>query len=192
MERADSLVINPHKGLFLPTGLGILLVRDGSALYAAFHERGSYMQDAGSPGTPQAISACDFSPELTRPFRGLRLWLPLKLFGLAPFRAALEEKLLLAEHFHEQLSATPGFETGPAPDLSIVAFRYRPARGDSDAFNRRLFAAIRDDGRIFLSTTQLDGRFTLRLAILGYHTHLADVELALAVIREQAARLQDS
>ncbi|RMF96855.1 MAG: aminotransferase class V-fold PLP-dependent enzyme, partial [Gammaproteobacteria bacterium] len=72
MERSDSLVINPHKGLFLPTGLGILLVRDGSALYEAFHERGSYMQDADGSGP--ALSACDFSPELTRPFRGLRLW----------------------------------------------------------------------------------------------------------------------
>ncbi|MDJ0928742.1 MAG: aminotransferase class V-fold PLP-dependent enzyme [Gammaproteobacteria bacterium] len=189
IERSDSVVINPHKGMFLPAGLGIVLVRDGAALYEAFHARGSYMQDMEGMGVDQAHSACDFSPELTRPFRGLRLWLSLKLFGLAPFRAALEEKLLLAEYFYERIRAIDGFVTGPPPDLSIVAFRYKPARGDANDFNRRLFEAIRDDGRIFLSTTTLDGAFTLRMAILGYQTHRNEIDTALEVIEEFARRL---
>lgn len=191
IERSDSLVINPHKGMFLPTGLGIVLVRDGSALFEAFHARGSYMQDMEGMGAEQAHSACDFSPELTRPFRGLRLWLPLKLAGAGAFRAALEEKLLLAEYFHERIRALDGFVTGPPPDLSIVAFRYRPKRGDANDFNRRLFEAIRDDGTIFLSTTTLDGMFTLRMAILAYHTHRRDVDVALEIIEEQARRLDE-
>ena len=189
IERSDSVVINPHKGMFLPAGLGIVLVRDGAALYEAFHARGSYMQDMEGMGVDQAHSACDFSPELTRPFRGLRLWLSLKLFGLAPFRAALEEKLLLAEYFYDRIREVDGFVTGPPPDLSIVAFRYKPARGDANDFNRRLSEAIRDDGRIFLSTTTLDGAFTLRMAILGYHTHRQEIDTALEVIEEYARRL---
>jgi aromatic-L-amino-acid decarboxylase len=189
VERSDSLVINPHKGMFLPTGLGIVLVRDGAALFEAFHARGSYMQDMEGMGVDQAHSACDFSPELTRPFRGLRLWLPLKLAGVGAFRAALQEKLLLAEYFYARIRELDRFVAGPPPDLSIVAFRYRPEHGDANDFNRRLFEAIRDDGRIFLSTTTLDGNFTLRLAILSYHTHRADIDLALEVIEEHAQRL---
>ncbi len=189
IERSNSVVINPHKGMFLPAGLGIVLVRDGSALFEAFHARGSYMQDMEGMGVEQAHSACDFSPELTRPFRGLRLWLSLKLIGVGAFRAALEEKLLLAEYFYERIREIDGFVAGPPPDLSIVAFRYRPTRGDANDFNRRLFEAIRDDGRIFLSTTTLDGKFTLRLAILSYHTHRRDIDIALEVIEEHARRL---
>ncbi len=189
IERSDSLIINPHKGMFLPTGLGIVLVRDGSALLEAFHARASYMQDMEGMGAERVHDACDFSPELTRPFRGLRLWLPLKLAGVGAFRAAVEEKLLLAEYFYDRIRALEGFVTGPPPDLSIVAFRYLPKSGDPDDFNRRLFEAIRDDGRIFLSTTTLNGGFTLRLAILAYHTHRADVDVALQVIEEQARRL---
>lgn len=189
IERSDSVVINPHKGMFLPAGLGIVLVRDGAALFEAFHARGSYMQDMEGMGVEQAHSACDFSPELTRPFRGLRLWLSLKLIGVGAFRAALEEKLLLAEYFYERIRKLDGFVAGPPPDLSIVAFRYRPKQGDQNDFNRRLFEAIRDDGRIFLSTTTLDGKFTLRLAILSYHTHRQDIDVALEVIEEHARRL---
>ena len=189
MERSDSVVINPHKGMFLPTGLGIVLVRDGAALFEAFHARGSYMQDMEGMGVEQAHSACDFSPELTRPFRGLRLWLPLKLTGLSPFRAAVEEKLLLAEYFYDRVRELEGFVVGPPPDLSIVAFRYQPETGDANDFNSRLFEAIRDDGRIFLSTTTLDGNFTLRLAILSYHTHRRDIDTALQVIDELARKL---
>ena len=95
------------------------------------------MQDAKQPGAaPEgAYSPADFSLELTRPFRGPRLWFPLKLFGLQPFRAALAEKIWLARYFHGSLSATAGFEVGPYPDLSIVTFRYRPRSGRADEFN---------------------------------------------------------
>lgn len=191
IERSDSLIINPHKGMFLPTGLGIVLVRDGAALFNAFHARASYMQDMEGMGAEQSLSACDFSPELTRPFRGLRLWLPLKLAGVGAFRAAVEEKLLLAEYFYDRIRAVDGFVTGGRPDLSIIAFRFEPKNADPNDFNRRLFEAIRDDGRIFLSTTTLDGKFTLRLAVLAYHTHRRDIDVALEVIVECARHLDE-
>jgi glutamate/tyrosine decarboxylase-like PLP-dependent enzyme len=189
IERSASLIMNPHKGLFLPTGIGMVLVRDGASLFQAYHARGTYMQDLEGAGPELELSACDFSPELTRPFRGLRVWLPLKLAGVGPFRDALEEKLLLAEYFYDRIRRIDGFVTGPPPDLSVVAFRYVPERGDADDFNRRLATAIRDDGRIFLSTTTLDDAYTLRMAILGYHTHLHDVDIALDVIEEKSREL---
>lgn len=187
IERSDSAVIDPHKGLFLPFGSGALVVRDRERLAAANCYHADYMQDALRPDVE--LSPADLSPELSRPFRGLRLWLPLKLFGLAPFRAALEEKLLLARYFHARLNEMPDWEVGPAPDLSVVTYRYRPRRGDLDDFNRRLIAAVQNDGRVFISSTRLDGRFTLRLAVLHFRTHLAEVELALELLDHYAKRL---
>jgi aromatic-L-amino-acid/L-tryptophan decarboxylase len=188
--RSDSTVIDPHKGLFLPFGSGALLVRDRDRLAHANRYHANYMQDTVRPDVE--LSPADLSPELSRPFRGLRLWLPLKLFGLAPFRAALEEKLLLAQHFHARLGELPNWEVGPEPDLSVVTYRYVPERGDADEFNRRLAAAVQNDGRIFISSTLLDGRFTLRLAVLHFRAHLEQVELALELLETFAKELVNS
>ena len=185
MDRADSLTMDPHKGLFLPYGSGAVLVKNTAAAQAAHAYTANYMQDTLS----DEMSPADLSPELTKHFRGLRLWLPLKLFGVAPFRAALEEKMLLARYFRERLLEIPGFEVGPEPDLSVVTFRYAPERGDADEFNQRLVHAIHADGRVFLSSSVIDGRFILRLAILVYRSHLGDVDLVIDILREKIAAL---
>ena len=190
IERSDSMVLDPHKGLFLPFGSGIALVREGRHLLHAHHYDASYLQDKDVLASGDETSPADLSPELTRPSRALRLWLPLKLAGVAPFRAALEEKLLLARYFHERMLHEDRFEVGPPPDLSIVTFRYLPRSGDPDAFNRRLIDAVQRDGRIFISSTMIDGRFTLRLAILSLRTHQETVDLAIDILREKAAQLE--
>ncbi len=193
IERSASLILDPHKGLFLPWGSGVVLVRNGDKLYQAFsHQRGNYMQDLKAATAEKDRSASDMSPELTRPFRGLRLWLPLKIAGLAAFRAALEEKLLLAQYFYEKLSEMDGFLVGPSPDLSVVIFRYAPERGDGNEFNRKLADELRNDGRIFLSTTMIEGKFGLRMAVLGYNTHLDDVDLTLELLRGKATQIAAS
>ena len=87
------------------------------------------------------------------------LWLPLRVFGLEPFRAALDEKLLLARHFHSRLSDAPA-GWSPTPDLSIVTYRYLPERGDANAFNRRLLEAVLADGQFVISATELGGAYT--------------------------------
>ena len=136
------------------------------------------------------VSPADLSPELSVPSGPCACGYPLKLAGVAPFRAALEEKLLLARHFHERMRLEEGFEVGPLPDLSIVAFRYLPRRGDPDAFNRKLISAVQEDGRVFLSSTKIDGRFTLRVAILSLRTHLDTIEQAVEILREKAKQLE--
>jgi glutamate/tyrosine decarboxylase-like PLP-dependent enzyme len=190
IERSDSMVMDPHKGLFLPFGSGIVLVREARHLLHAHHYDASYLQDKDVLASGDEISPADLSPELTRPSRALRLWLPLKLAGVAPFRAALEEKLLLARYFHEKMLHEDRFEVGPPPDLSIVTFRYLPRSGDPNAFNRRLTDAVQRDGRIFISSTMIDGKFTLRLAILSLRTHLETVDLAISILREKARQLE--
>ena len=185
LGNADSIVMDPHKGLFLPYGSGAVLVRDEELLARAHRYQADYMQDATRP--EGGYSPADLSAELSRPFRGLRLWLPLKLFGLAPFRAALAEKLWLARYFHERVSELPGFESGPFPDLSVVTFRYCPPGVDAEAANRHLLAAVHDDGRIFISSTQINGVFTLRVAILHFRTHRREVDYLLDLLARESA-----
>ncbi len=189
IERADSITLDPHKGLFVPCGTGAILVRDGRALRSAFATDANYLRDLDVLSSQEETSPSDLSPELTRPFRGLRLWLPLQLAGVAPFRAALEEKLLLARYAHERLRSMSGFVVGPPPDLSIVTFRHEPPRGDANRFNEALAAAVVADGRIFLTTTTLRGEVTLRLAILNLRTHRETVDLALELLERKAREL---
>lgn len=182
IERSDSAVLDPHKSLFLPWGAGIVVMRDGAALAATHGGAGAYLQDAVR--ARGEISPAELSPELTKPFRALRMWLPLVLHGLKPFRAALEEKLLLARYFHREI-AERGYVVGPPPDLSVVTFRRAPPGmppGEADALNRAIVDDLRRDGRIFLSSTELDGRFTLRMAALAHRTHLEHIDLALDLL----------
>jgi glutamate/tyrosine decarboxylase-like PLP-dependent enzyme len=190
IERSDSVVLDPHKSLFLPWGAGIVIVRDGARLATTHGGVGSYLQDAVR--ARGEISPSELSPELTKPFRALRMWLPLVLHGVGPFRAALDEKLLLARYFHREVAARE-FETGPAPDLSVVTFRRAPAGmspENADALNQAIVDEMRRDGRIFLSSTELAGRFTLRMAVLAHRTHLAHIDLALDLLEQTAAALE--
>jgi glutamate/tyrosine decarboxylase-like PLP-dependent enzyme len=121
------------------------------------------------------------------------MWLPLILLGTRPFRAALEEKLLLARYFHREIQGR-GFEVGPAPELSVVTFRWAPPGASlerANELNRAIVEGVRRDGRVFLSSTMLDGRFTLRMVALSFRTHRRTIDLALRVLREQVARLGD-
>jgi glutamate/tyrosine decarboxylase-like PLP-dependent enzyme len=137
-------------------------------------------------------SPADLSPELTKHFRGLRMWLPLQLLGVGPFRAALEEKLLLTRHFYHKLEKMDNIEVGPFPELSILFFRYVPDSGDANTFNKNLVDEIHRDGRVFLSSTHLDGKVYLRLAVLGFRTHLEEVDFIFSVLREKIRKLLDT
>ncbi len=190
LELSDSLVMDPHKSLFLPYGIGAVLVRDGAMLARAHAYQADYMQDAVA-GSPPADSPADLSPELSKHFRGPRLWLPLLLYGVAPFRACLQEKRLLTRYFHERVRAL-GFEVGPQPELTVSTYRWVPESGDPDAFNEALVQAIHRDGRVFVSSTRLGGRYFLRLAVLGFRTHLETIELTLRVLAEKVAELEST
>ncbi len=187
LDKTDSIVLDPHKSLFLPYGTGALLVKDKPALILAHDGIANYMRDAVVNSFE--VSPARMSPELTKHFRGLRMWLPLMAHGLAPFRAALGEKLLLARYFYNQIQLVNGFEVGPFPDLSVVIYRYVPKAGDPDDFNTRLARAIQLDGRVFLSSTVLRGKVYLRMAIGSFRTHRRHIDLALQVLRETAAEL---
>ncbi len=182
IEQADSVALDPHKTLFLPYGTGAVLVRNGRLLQEAFSATGEYIRPLGE--SEVGPSPADLSPELTRHFRALRLWLPLQIAGIAAFRAAQAEKLALARYFHARLSELEGFDPGPPPQLSVVAFRYIPKSGDVDDFNERLMNYIQQEGRVMMSGTRIDGSYRLRCAILSFRTHADHIDDAVeAVVR---------
>ena len=197
IERADSIVLDPHKSLFLPYGTGALLVRDGAALRRAHSVTADYMPPLSRDD--ELVDFCEISPELSRPFRGLRVWLPLKLLGAAPFRQALDEKLDLARWAADQLRAMPEVEILAEPELSLLAFRLAP--GDPPALadaagnqhldrvnrlNRDWLARVNARRRVYLTGTMLGDRFALRICVLSFRTHRDRVEQALDDLRAAA------
>jgi aromatic-L-amino-acid decarboxylase len=186
IEYCDSVTLDPHKGLFLPYGLGALLVRDGSALARVHREGASYVQDVTDAGS---LGFADLSPELSRDFRGLRLWLPLMLHGLGAFREQLAEKLALARWAHDELSGDPRFELLDEPQLSIVAFRLRAPTGEADRLGAELLRRVNARRRVFLSSTRIRDRYALRICVLSFRTHADRVKDAVEALRQEARAL---
>ena len=181
IERADSITLDPHKGLFLPYGTGSLVVRNGASLRDAHFVGAEYLQDRLSEA--ELPNWNEYSAELSRDHRGFRVWLPLVLHGVRAFREALDEKLDLTEHLYGALSEMPEIELPWAPQLSVVAFRLAGATDDEDrAFLRR----INDSKRVYLSSTTIGGRHVIRACIVSHRTHRARVDEAIEIIRSAA------
>lgn len=192
MELADSVTLDPHKTMFLPYGTGALVVRDPGRLAAAHQVGGHYLQDLNPDD--EVPDFAHLGAELSRELRGLRVWLPLHLHGVAAFRDALDEKLDLAERAWRVLSAVEALELPWQPELSTVAFRVR-ARGEdpaaqreADEAGRRLLERINASGRILISSTLVDGRYTLRLCVVSHRSHADRVDEAVKIITTAATQ----
>ncbi len=178
LPRADSLTLDPHKGLFLPYGTGALLVRDGAALRAA-HE----VPHAGYlPPLPEAEAFYDPSvhgPDLSRGFPGLRVWLSFKLLGARKLRAAIAEKRALAVQAAERIAQIPGVVIDAWPQLSLFAFHVSwPAatRGEEDEATRELLDGVTARGRVMLTGCTAGGRFLGRVCVLSFRTRQAVID----------------
>jgi aromatic-L-amino-acid decarboxylase len=190
LSRAESVTLDPHKGLFLPYGTGALLVRDEASLRRAHATFADYMPVMQHD--PDFVDFCDISPELSRDFRGLRAWLPIKLFGIDAFRAALDEKMDLARWATERLREIPNMEIVAEPRLSLTAFRLAPAEhteAELEALNRELIARVNAKQNVYLTTTKVGERFSLRICVLSFRTHLDRMEQCLADIREAISEM---
>jgi len=191
IEQADSVTLDPHKGMFLPYGTGCLLVRDRQDLHRAHAVDVDYMPEMQDD--PYRVDICQISPELSRECRGLRVWLPVKIHGLGAFENYLDEKLDLAQFAARELETIPGIQILAPPQLSILAFRLAPEGLDMEALNevnREFLERInRATQRCFLSPTSLNGVFSIRICIIVFRTHLEHVQHCIDVIRQAAAEL---
>ena len=185
LSRCDSVTVDPHKAMFLPYGVGSVLVRDGEALRRAHQVHAEYLRDFDEE--QESISFTDLSPELSRPFRGLQLWLPVQVHGLAAFREALREKLALARHAADRIRSMEEFELVDEPQLSIVPFR---VRGFDDAAQSRVLERTNARGRAFLSSTMVHGRAILRICVVSFRTHQDRIDQAIEDLRQEARALR--
>jgi aromatic-L-amino-acid decarboxylase len=168
LERADSLVLDPHKWLFQPYEIGCVLVREPELLERTFALSGVYLRDT----LGGEVNFRDRSVQLTRGGRALKLWLSLRTFGLAAFRDAIDHGITLAEHAEALLREREGWEIVTPAQLAIVCFR----REGDDELQTRLSAAMVADGFAAPSTTEVDGRVALRLCTINPRTTFNDIE----------------
>lgn len=168
LDRADSLVLDPHKWLFQPYEIGCVLVRDGELLERTFALSGAYLRDTMGG----AVNFRDRSVQLTRGGRALKLWLSIRVFGLAAFRDAIAHGIALAEHAEALLRERPGWEVVSPAQLGIVCFR----RDGDDALQTRLAEAMVADGFAAPSTTEVGGRVALRMCTINPRTTFNEIE----------------
>ncbi len=196
-ERADSIVVNPHKWLFTPLDASLLVTRRMDVLRTAFSLVPEYLRtlDRANP----VLDYTEYQPQLGRRMRALKLWMQLRWFGLEGLRRRIAGHIVQAERFAAWVDADPDWERlAPAP-FSTVCFRYRPASladrtGEPDVetwldeVNTALMDGVNRTGRVFLSHTRLAGRFTIRIAIGNLRTQPRHVELAWDLLRAEALR----
>lgn len=185
-ERADSLVMNPHKWLSVPMDCSALYVRDPQAVRRAFSLVPAYLS---TPEEGSATNLMDYGPALGRRFRALKLWMALRWFGQEGMAAIIREHVRLARLFASWVDADPAWERMAPVPLSLVLYRHRPAGMDEaevDAHNERIMDAVNATGEAFVSHTRVRGRLALRLAVGNLRTEERHVRRAWELLREAA------
>jgi glutamate/tyrosine decarboxylase-like PLP-dependent enzyme len=185
IARADSLALDPHKWLYVPVDAGLLLVRDADLMRAAFSLVPPYLRTNDLPWLSE------YGFEQTRPFRALKVWMSMRHLGLNGYRRAIEHDIAMAERLHAAARAATDFEVREPQSLSIVCLRYAPPglAGDDAAINRAneaLLRRVQAEGKAFLSSTVIAGRFWLRVCIANPRTTETDVDALLEILRAAA------
>ncbi|MHB8958877.1 MAG: pyridoxal phosphate-dependent decarboxylase family protein [Candidatus Limnocylindrales bacterium] len=197
-ERADSIVVNPHKWLFTPLDASLLMSRRMDQLRAAFSLVPEYLRtlDRVNP----VLDYNEYTPQLGRRMRALKLWMQLRWFGVEGLRRRIRHHIAMAGEFAGWVDADPDWERLAPVPFATVCFRYRPAalagREDEpdvharlDELNTRLMDAVNRTGEVFLSHTRLRDRFTIRVAIGNLRTEPRHVARAWELLRAEAAKL---
>jgi aromatic-L-amino-acid/L-tryptophan decarboxylase len=190
VERADSLVVNPHKWLFTPVDCSALWVKRPEILRRAFALVPDYLV---TPEQDRVVNYMDYGVQLGRRFRALKLWMVIRAFGAAGLADRIRAHCALAREFASWVEAEPGWEVVAPVPFSTVCFRWTGtgvAPDDADRRNEAVMHAVNASGRAFLSHTKLHGRFVLRLAIGNIRTERRHVEAAWNLLREAAATTQ--
>ncbi|MBV8531558.1 MAG: amino acid decarboxylase, partial [Candidatus Eremiobacteraeota bacterium] len=185
VELADSLVVNPHKWMFVPMDLSVLFLKDESIVRRAFSLVPEYLTVPES----DAVNYMDYGLQLGRRFRALKLWFVLRHFGAEGIRQRLRDHIALAQEFAESVSARPNWEILAPHPLSVVCFRYAPPDREEAALetlNASIMHAVNATGEVFISHTKLDGRYAIRLAIGNLRTQRSDVEHAWHLLQRAA------
>jgi aromatic-L-amino-acid/L-tryptophan decarboxylase len=195
LDQADSIVVNPHKWLFVPVEASCILVRRASALRDTFRITADYLHAEADTSDDELVDFKDYGQQLSRSFRALKVWMTFKAYGARRLRAAIESNIEIMRYLADRIDEAPDFvRLAPVP-LSVVCFQYRTSdiarqadQDDLDRLNSRLLEALERDGRVFLSGTKIRGRTALRACSVNHRLRRGDVDFLLEVIREVATR----
>jgi aromatic-L-amino-acid decarboxylase len=202
IEKADSLTLDPHKWLYTPVDSGCLLFRDPEAARHAFSTDADYIKVQEQSET-ESFAFWDYGMELSRRFRALKIWMTLRHYGAWRIAAAIEHDIAMARYLATCVEASDDFELLAPVELSICCFRYLPpgtkARlahaneserthldGELNELNARIMHAVQREGRAYLSSANLNGKFALRACIINFRTERADIDATLDIVREAA------
>jgi aromatic-L-amino-acid decarboxylase len=195
-EHADSIVVNPHKWLFVPIDLSVLFCRKMDVLRRAFSLVPEFLRTAEGD---EVRNFMDYGPQLGRRFRAIKLWFVMRYFGAEGISARIRNHLDLARGFARMVDDSPDFERLAPVPFSLVCFRANPARVPPyqssereallDSLNEELMGRVNNRGRIYLSHTKLNGRFALRLAIGNIRTTREHIDLAWSELNDVLAEI---
>jgi len=189
IERADSVVLDPHKWFYCPFEAGCVIVRDGHLMPETFRILPEYMRDVARE--EREVNFCDYGVQLTRSFRALKVWMSVKTYGARRLREVIDQCLDLTEYAARLFQASPHLEIITRPSLGVFTFRYVPqvlptAGPDGETFlnhlNEELAARITASRKLMLSSTRLGSRHVLRFCVLNHRTRKEDVREALRLI----------
>ena len=187
VERADSMVTNPHKWLFTTMDCSALWTRHPEVLRRAFSLVAEYLVTARDS---QVVNYMDYGVQLGRRFRALKLWMVMRAFGTDGLASRLRDHCAMAREFAAQVASHPDWVMSAPVPFSLVCFRYAPpgmSDDDADTHNARILATVNATGRVYLSHTRLHGRYVLRLAIGNILTQREHLALAWAELQRAAS-----
>ncbi len=196
LDRADSVVVNPHKWLYVPVEAACILVQRPDALRRTFHIDADYLREDVGEIAGERFDFKDYGPQLSRSFRALKVWMTFKIYGARRLRSAIERNIAVMRHLAQQIDASEDFvRLAPVP-LSAVCFQYRSAdrsrhadQAYLDDLNERILLALEGDGRVFLSGTTIRGKTALRACSVNHRLRREDADALLEVIRDVAKPL---
>jgi len=191
LEQADSLVVNPHKWLYVPAEAACILVREPAALRQTFQVAADYLKKENEAGVDAPLDFKDYSPQLHRNFRALKVWMTFKAYGAEKLRAAIESNIEIMRYLANRIDESQDFvRLAPVP-LSVVCFQYRTTDNFRhtdqqylDDLNNRMLDALEKDGRVFLSGTTIHGKRALRACSVNHRLRREDVDFLLDVTRQ--------
>jgi aromatic-L-amino-acid decarboxylase len=178
INELDSIALDPHKALSIPYGTGCLLVKNKDHMLFDYLSDDSYMP----PRPVDQVDYADITPELSRDFRGLRIWLPLKTLGVGPFKLNLEEKIKLAEWLSAEIGKSSDLEMISQPELTILTFAHKKG----NEATKKLMEQINHKGTLFLSSCMIENKVAIRFCLLGFRLHYDRLEKAMSEIKEMA------
>ena len=189
IEKADSLVINPHKWMFTPIDLSLFFTKKPEVLKRAFSLSAEYLKGYEEGAT----DFMDYGIQLGRRFRSLKPWFIIRYFGVEGLRKRIREHIRLAKDFADWIESHPDFEKMAPTPFSVVCFRAHPKNindvDELNALNEKLLDEINKSGKLFLSHTKLNGKFVIRIAISSIRTKEENIKNAQQLIEQKLNEL---